>query len=163
MTVLHMSQPVCRRSSTMVLSGFWFRTTVRNAGEGPARTGPGMPFCPGHEIARSDMGIVAVVLRGSDENPGDWPQPTGSTSLIAGLRGEPSIKTAPGLYSANLPGRDASHRTCNQDTHLTHGCMQHFRQFSRVRFECAVRIDEKNPGFAKKFESALRTLAEPYR
>lgn len=163
MTVLHMSQPVCRRSSTMVLSGFWYRTSFRNAGAGPARAGPGMPLCPGHEIARSDMGIVAVVLQRTDENPGNRPQPTGSDRLIAGPCGKPSITNKPGPYSANLQGRDASHRTCNQDTHLTHGCMQHFRQFSRVRSECAVRIDEKNPGFSKKFESALRTLAEPYR
>lgn len=30
-------------------------------------------------------------------------------------------------------GRDAAHRTRNLDTHLTHGCIQHFRHFCRQR------------------------------
>lgn len=34
---------------------------------------------------------------------------------------------------ARSQGHDASHRTRNLDTHLTHGCIQLFRHFSRQR------------------------------
>ena len=33
------------------------------------------------------------------------------------------------LFQARLRGRDATHRTRNLDTHLTHGCIQHFCGF----------------------------------
>ncbi len=60
-------------------------------------------------------------------------------------------------------GRDATHRTRNLDTHLTHGCIQFFRHFSRVRFdyrECSLRQTRGFPGI---FESAPRTLAGAVR
>ncbi|AJA11271.1 hypothetical protein SKP52_22105 [Sphingopyxis fribergensis] len=60
---------------------------------------------------------------------------------------------------ARSRGRDATHRTRNLDTHLTHGCIQLFRRFSRVRFdyrECSLR---QSRGFPRVFESATRTLA----
>lgn len=37
------------------------------------------------------------------------------------------------VLEARLQGRDATHRTRNLDTHLTHGCIQLFRHFSRQR------------------------------
>ena len=54
-------------------------------------------------------------------------------------------------------GRDTSYRTSNLDTHLTHGCIQLFRHFSRVRLECAAETDTKNRATPVFFESALRT------
>ena len=37
------------------------------------------------------------------------------------------------VLHARSQGRDAAHRTRNLDTHLTHGCIQIFRRFSRQR------------------------------
>jgi hypothetical protein len=65
----------------------------------------------------------------------------------------------PVLLQARSQGRDATHRTRNLNTHLTHGCIQLFRHFSRVRFdyrECGL---PKSDGFPGVFESANRTLA----
>ena len=36
-------------------------------------------------------------------------------------------------FEARSQGHDATHRTRNLDTHLTHGCIQLFRHFSRQR------------------------------
>lgn len=63
------------------------------------------------------------------------------------------------VLHARLLGRDATHRTRNLDTHLTHGCIQLFRHFSRVRLdytECNLRQSRE---FPRVFESAPRTLA----
>jgi hypothetical protein len=60
---------------------------------------------------------------------------------------------------ARSQGRDATHRTRNLDTHLTHGCIQLFRHFSRVRFDYSVRSLLPIRGFPRVFESATRTLA----
>lgn len=57
-------------------------------------------------------------------------------------------------------GCDATHRASNSDTHLTHGCIQLFRQFSRVRRECAGLSDWRNLAIAPFFKSAPRTLGE---
>ena len=54
-------------------------------------------------------------------------------------------------------GRDTTYRTSNLDTHLTHGCIQLFRHFSRVRSECAVEEGFQNPAIPAFFASALRT------
>ena len=65
------------------------------------------------------------------------------------------------VFEAASLGRDATHRTRNLDTHLTHGCIQLFRHFSRVRLdytECSLRQTRGFPGI---FESATRTLAGP--
>ena len=61
---------------------------------------------------------------------------------------------------AMLRGYDAMHRASNKDTHLTHGCMAVFRQFLRVRRECAGADVTINRAIATFFESALRTLGE---
>ena len=57
-------------------------------------------------------------------------------------------------------GRDTSYRTSNLDTHLTHGCIQLFRHFSRVRQGCAIILDNQSRAIAPFFEGAQRTLAE---
>jgi hypothetical protein len=62
--------------------------------------------------------------------------------------------------AARLQGRDATHRTRNLDTHLTHGCIQLFRHFSRVRLECASPLLRPSDAFPPKFEGAIRTLRE---
>jgi hypothetical protein len=62
-------------------------------------------------------------------------------------------------FEARSQGRDATHRTRNLDTHLTHGCIRLFRHFSRVRLdytECGLRQGRR---FPRIFESAPRTLA----
>jgi hypothetical protein len=56
-------------------------------------------------------------------------------------------------------GCDAAHRASNSDTHLTHGCIQLFRHFSRVRLGCAGFARPRDLGNAPVFESAFRTLA----
>lgn len=66
----------------------------------------------------------------------------------------------PAARTAALRGCDAPHRASNFDTHLTHGCIRRFRHFSRVRRECAKSAARKDTGFARVFESALRTLGE---
>ena len=63
------------------------------------------------------------------------------------------------LFQARLRGRDATHRTRNLDTHLTHGCIQLFRHFSRVRLDYRERSLRQTRGFPRVFESAPRTLA----
>ena len=54
-------------------------------------------------------------------------------------------------------GRDATHRASKFDTHLTHGCIQLFRHFPRVRLECALEAGFQNPAIPGSFASALRT------
>ena len=56
-------------------------------------------------------------------------------------------------------GRDTTYRTSNLDTHLTHGCIQLFRHFSRVRSECAAAAQLENRAVPAFFGSAWRTLA----
>ena len=63
------------------------------------------------------------------------------------------------FWGARVQGCDASHRARILDTHLTHGCIQLFRRFPRVRFdyrECSLRQSRR---FPRVFESATRTLA----
>jgi len=60
-------------------------------------------------------------------------------------------------------GRDTSYRTSNLDTHLTHGCIQLFRQFSRVRQGCANFLDNRSRAIAPFFEGAQRTLGKAAR
>lgn len=66
-------------------------------------------------------------------------------------------------FDARSRGRDATHRTRNLDTHLTHGCIQLFRHFSRVRSECASPLFRRSDAIPPKFEGAFRTLAEAAR
>jgi hypothetical protein len=67
------------------------------------------------------------------------------------------------LFQARLRGRDATHRTRNLDTHLTHGCIQLFCHFSRIRFDYRECRGRQNRRFPEIFESALRTLAGAVR
>lgn len=57
-------------------------------------------------------------------------------------------------------GCDAAHRASSLDTHLTHGCIQRLRNFSRVRREYAKSATWKNTASAQVIESAPRTPAE---
>lgn len=66
-------------------------------------------------------------------------------------------------FSEMLLGRDATHRTRNLDTHLTHGCIQLFRHFSRVRSECAPPLLRRSDAIPPKSEGAIRTLREAVR
>lgn len=54
-------------------------------------------------------------------------------SLLPGAR----LKSEVIVIQAKKLGRDATHRTHNLDTHLTHGCIQHFRRFSSGGFDVA--------------------------
>lgn len=69
----------------------------------------------------------------------------------------------PVVLQARSQGRDATHRTRNLDTHLTHGCIQLFRHFSRVRSECASPPLRRSDAIPPESESAIRTLAEAAR
>lgn len=66
----------------------------------------------------------------------------------------------PVVFVSGSQGRDATHRTRNLDTHLTHGCIQLFRHFSRVRSECASPLLRRSDAFPPKSEGAIRTLVE---
>jgi hypothetical protein len=57
-------------------------------------------------------------------------------------------------------GHDATHRTRNLDTHLTHGCIQLFRHFPRVRLEYTPPLVRRSDAILPKFEGAIRTLRE---
>ena len=67
------------------------------------------------------------------------------------------------VFEARSLGRDATHRTRNLDTHLTHGCIQLFRHFSRVRIDYRERSLPQSRGFPLVFESAIRTLSGAVR
>ena len=65
--------------------------------------------------------------------------------------------------TAGPRGCDATHRANNSDTHLTHGCMADFRQFWRVRRECATMAHRQHGAIPGFFESAARTPKEAAR
>ena len=67
------------------------------------------------------------------------------------------------VFEARSQGRDAAHRTRNLNTHLTHGCIQLFRHFSRVRLDYTVCNLRQGRRFPRIFESATRTLAGAVR
>lgn len=83
-------------------------------------------------------------------------------SLAIGSKSATMARLGPGTmlqsghFSSRLLGRDASHRTRKLDTHLTHGCMQHFRHFSRQRAGSAGSRREQIDGFQPFSEAALR-------
>ena len=60
-------------------------------------------------------------------------------------------------FIARVPGCDATHRASKLDTHLTHGCIQCLRHFSRVRRECLKSTAQKSAVSARFSESAQRT------
>lgn len=66
------------------------------------------------------------------------------------------IIAEPTHFPARLQGRDASHRTRNLDTHLTHGCIQHFRHFSRQRSGGALSGGPGSGSFPAVAEAADR-------
>lgn len=65
--------------------------------------------------------------------------------------------------TARSQGCDATHRASNLDTHLTHGCMPVFRQFSRLRRECAAPDRCSYGAIPVFFGSAARTPREAMR
>jgi hypothetical protein len=69
----------------------------------------------------------------------------------------------PERQTAMLRGCDATHRASNSDTHLTHGCIQLFRQFSRLRQGCAGKVGFGSAANATFSKGAPRTLAETER
>lgn len=64
---------------------------------------------------------------------------------------------------ARSRGRDASHRTRNLDTHLTHGCIQLFRHFSSGGFDDASDRLPKNGGISPLLETSHRHLGRASR
>jgi hypothetical protein len=66
------------------------------------------------------------------------------------------IIAEPPRFAARLQGRDASHRTRNLDTHLTHGCIQHFCHFSRQRSGSALSGGPESGSFPAASEAADR-------
>jgi hypothetical protein len=66
------------------------------------------------------------------------------------------IIAEPTHFPARLQGRDASHRTRNLDTHLTHGCIQLFRHFSRQRSGSALSGGPESGGFSAVSRAAER-------
>lgn len=60
----------------------------------------------------------------------------------------------PVVFKAGSQGRDATHRTRNLDTHLTHGCIQLFRHFSSGGFDVASEYSSKNGGILPLLETS---------
>src|SRR5690606_11019416 len=89
--------------------------------------------------------------------------PANPATACAPFAGKDWDMLDPERRKARLRGCDATHRASNSDTHLTHGCIQLFRRFSRVRQECAATADWNNGGFARLFASAPRTRGEAAR
>ncbi|AOF98711.1 hypothetical protein BSY18_4006 (plasmid) [Blastomonas sp. RAC04] len=78
------------------------------------------------------------------------------SNAISSNRCREWAKFEPALCRGRLQGRDASHRTRNLDTHLTHMCMQLFRHFSRQRSGSALSGYPKNGAFLTISEAADR-------
>lgn len=57
-------------------------------------------------------------------------------------------------FDARSQGRDATHRTRNLDTHLTHGCIQRFRHFSSGGFDVASSLLPINGGVSPLLETS---------
>lgn len=72
---------------------------------------------------------------------------TAASARPMGRSRSAEVVAQPYPFPARLVGRDASHRTRNLDTHLTHGCIQHFRHFLRVRFECKPQTNSPDLGY----------------
>lgn len=94
------------------------------------------------------------------ENPGDPCPASAGPSAISGHCWRARTKFEPVLGPARLQGRDASHRTRNLDTHLTHMCMQLFRHFSRQRSGSAPSGYPENGPFLPISEAADRQRVE---
>ena len=63
-------------------------------------------------------------------------------------------------FEARSLGRDATHRTRNLDTHLTHGCIQLFRHFSRQRRGSASPARAQTGAIQPNLEAAPRQRGE---
>ena len=80
---------------------------------------------------------------------------TGLSRLVQCVDPIAGAMAQPWLFPAGLLGRDASHRTRKLDTHLTHGCMQHFRQFSSGGSDVNSARGFKMCGFPAFFEPLI--------
>lgn len=97
------------------------------------------------------------------ENLGDPCPASGGPSAISGHCWRARTRFEPALGLDRLQGRDASHRTRNLDTHLTHMCMQLFRHFSRVHSELTAFANRRKHAYAPDGESTLCTLEKAAR
>lgn len=85
----------------------------------------------------------------------------GELSLATESKSEIMAWFAPGtmLQSKHFPskllGRDASHRTRKLDTHLTHGCMQHFRHSSSGGSDATSKSRGETSGFLPFLEPLI--------
>jgi len=94
---------------------------------------------------RLSVGNEAYECRASD-GPGAAPRPDQNVWIMS----------KPVVCPDGSQGRDASHRTRNLDTHLTHGCIQHFRHFSRQRLGSALARQPESGEFPPFLEAADR-------
>lgn len=78
---------------------------------------------------------------------------------LAGWRAELQSISERAAWKERLDGRDASHRAAIFHTHLTHGCIQHFCHFSRVRCGCGDPLRRETARMPPLFEHALRSAA----
>lgn len=111
-------------------------------------------------VVRTGCMVVRPIAGQRSREPGN--DIVGELTLATGSESETMACFAPGTmlqskhFSSRLLGRDASHRTRKLDTHLTHGCMQHFRHFSRQRAGSARSRRKQIDGFQPFSEAALR-------
>ena len=66
-------------------------------------------------------------------------------------------------FDARSQGLDATHRTRNLDTHLTHGCIQLLRHFSSGGFDVASNHLLINGGISPLLETPHRHLGRASR
>ena len=111
----------------------------------------------GSRIISPNRRLTLYQTEASDPAIAALANPAAPCATVAG-----KVRTMPDRVAlwVRSQGHDATHRTRNLDTHLTHGCIQLFCHFSRVRSECAPQFLRRSDAIPPKFEGAIRTLRE---
>jgi hypothetical protein len=136
--VCHLAQPVVENTGLTVIDGYHHRDTA---------------------IVSIEIDL-ANVYRKHHRATVDCDVSARQSARQTHLSRKARVIAEPTHFPARLQGRDASHRTRNLDTHLTHGCIQHFRHFSRVHSECRAQVISSDRAFVPNLESTRCTLEE---
>lgn len=157
---LHRTPRCCRHPALVRICGqdchdFWCRLAVIHSSVRDTPTM--MRHCP----------IISRVVR----QPRGKDSGSAANSLVAVSESNslgfslprPWFKSEPVGFGVKLQGHDATHRTRNLDTHLTHGCIQLFRHFSSGGSDAASNILPINGGISPLLETSHRHLGRASR